>query len=182
MSNWRTINVGSHAVEVSEHGLIRINGRIRSTHITSRGYERVAIGGVTRGVHRLVAMAFVENPSALNEVNHLDGNKRNNCFNNLEWCDRSRNMKHAYSIGLHPGVKKIGADHHQFGKSGNLHKQSKPVIATFPDGTQKVYASQGETARDGFSPEKVNHCIRGRRKSHGGATWQPLPAAPEEGG
>ena len=51
-------------------------------------------------LHRLVAETFLENPNALKEINHKDGNKENNCVENLEWCTRSENLKHAYKIGL----------------------------------------------------------------------------------
>lgn len=51
-------------------------------------------------VHRLVAIHFVPNPLILKEVNHIDGNKLNNHDFNLEWSNRSDNMKHAFSLGL----------------------------------------------------------------------------------
>ena len=55
---------------------------------------------VTCQIHRLIATAFIPNPDNLPQVNHIDGNKLNNDILNLEWCDRSYNAKHAYSIGL----------------------------------------------------------------------------------
>ena len=52
-------------------------------------------------VHRLVMMAFnpVENMNEL-EVNHIDGNKKNNKLENLEWCTASENQIHAFKTGL----------------------------------------------------------------------------------
>lgn len=44
-------------------------------------------------VHRLVAMAFIPNDDPMGKplVNHLDFNRQNNCVDNLEWCDYSKN-------------------------------------------------------------------------------------------
>lgn len=51
-------------------------------------------------IHRLVAIAFV--PKVFNKpfINHIDGNKFNNHYSNLEWCTNQENMDHAVSIGL----------------------------------------------------------------------------------
>lgn len=51
-------------------------------------------------VHRLIAMAFLENPNNLRCVNHKDGNKQNNHVDNLEWCTNGHNVRHAYKNGL----------------------------------------------------------------------------------
>lgn len=72
--------------------------------INHKGYECVDLRkyGCRKGayVHRLVAEQFI--PRILNktQVNHIDGNKRNNEVSNLEWVDNSENQLHAYALGL----------------------------------------------------------------------------------
>lgn len=50
-------------------------------------------------IHRLVMLAFVgEPPKGQNDVNHKDGNKKNNNLDNLEYCSRSYNLRHRYEV------------------------------------------------------------------------------------
>lgn len=93
--------------EISNCGKVRRvwkkHTSLKKTRLSKFGYEIVHLSnnGVNkhRAVHRLVAIAFINNPDNKPEVNHIDGNKENNCVYNLEWVSRSENMKHAYSIG-----------------------------------------------------------------------------------
>lgn len=67
------------------------------------GYLRTQFGGKTRTVHRVIAETFLEKEKEKNFINHKDGNKTNNNIDNLEWCTRSENIRHAYNNGLiHP--------------------------------------------------------------------------------
>jgi hypothetical protein len=71
----------------------------------------------TYQLHRIVAFMFVENPENKSFVNHIDGNKTNNCADNLEWVTKSENTLHAHKIGL---IKKNSRKIHQFDKQGNF--------------------------------------------------------------
>lgn len=54
--------------------------------------------------HRLIALSFVPNPENKDTVNHIDGNKLNNCADNLEWLYNWENMDHALKTGLKHSV------------------------------------------------------------------------------
>ena len=72
----------------------------------SDGYPDVPLTkqGVSENicVHRLVAEAFLPNPSNLKCINHKDGDKKNNHVENLEWCTFQSNVLHAVSHGFNP--------------------------------------------------------------------------------
>lgn len=71
--------------------------------IGKNGYHRVILykkGKPNRFlVHRLVARTFMES-SKTKELNHIDGNKGNNHYSNLEWVLPKENIKHAIENGL----------------------------------------------------------------------------------
>ena len=110
---WRPIEGYEGLYEVSNTGRVRSldmyvkcgygsyrlrKGKVLSPVIKDNGYLQVGLyyNGKYKMflVHRLVAQAFIENFDNLPEVNHLDEDKSNNSVDNLEWCDRSYNLKY----------------------------------------------------------------------------------------
>ena len=84
----------------STESMIKLRGRVKSN-----GYRYVKLGSVDNvAIHRLVAHHFVRIPKDLSEenlvVNHLDGKKLNNRWNNLEWTTIKGNTQHASINGL----------------------------------------------------------------------------------
>lgn len=56
-------------------------------------------------IHRLVALTFIPNNQDKPEVNHIDGNKKNNTLANLEWVTTSENQRHAIANKLYETAK-----------------------------------------------------------------------------
>ena len=84
-------------------------GKLLKPKIDKDGYLKVSITikknkTKTVFVHRLVAENFVHNeyPDLNMIVNHLDGNKQNNFYKNLEWTTAKGNTRHAVYYNLFP--------------------------------------------------------------------------------
>ena len=97
---WKEI--GCTGYEVSNLGRIRRGDRILAGSYHSDGYTFMTIEGRQIPLHKFVATAFIPNPEGKPEINHKDGNKKNNCVDNLEWVTRSENQKHAVDNNLQP--------------------------------------------------------------------------------
>lgn len=106
------------------------------------GYRRVNIymgdGQIKHfKVSRLVAMLYVSNQENKDTVNHIDGNKLNDKYTNLEWVTMQENTQHAYSMGLAKNAK------------GFDDSQQKPVVMFDNSGNRLgVYGSIREAVRE----------------------------------
>ena len=108
-------------------------------------------------VHSLVAKAFLENPNNLPVINHIDGNKRNNCVDNLEYTTYAYNNIHALN--------------------NNLRKPRGVPIAQYDikDRLINTFVSVAEASRQtGISIGSISHCVNNRTFTAGGYKWKKL--------
>jgi HNH endonuclease/NUMOD4 motif len=158
LEQWRPIK-GFVIYDISDMGRIR-SWRIKKIlknkdrNIVD-AYEQIClyVNGIPRHclIHRLVAIAFIENPLGLPEVNHIDCNKHNNFVENLEWATKSRNIQHSYDIGVH------------------IPPHQRPVVIVE---TGEIFPSQSAVARHiGGQQSHVGACLRGELRQHKGHTF-----------
>jgi hypothetical protein len=108
---WKRYKNTSYLISDIGEVYSEIQHKILTPSDDTKGYLKVTlwIDGVqsTEKVHRLVAMVFLEESETKLEVNHIDGNKRNNSSTNLEWVSHQENITHAMLLGL----MSIGSSH-----------------------------------------------------------------------
>lgn len=125
---WKPIKGYEELYEISSFGRVKSlikqgNNKERFTKTSidiSTGYINVQLNKnskpLTKRVHRLVIEAFIPNPKNKPVANHIDGNKKNNRADNLEWMTHSENTLHSFKNGLQ---KKIFGDNNYITKIKN---------------------------------------------------------------
>lgn len=139
-----------------------------------RGYLQVHTTYGVAKVHRLIALAFIPNPSNFPCINHKDEDKENNRADNLEWCTVSYN--NAYGIGAENRKKNVKE---KFDKYRLLGSQSSsiPVVNLT---TGKSFRSIKSAARScgrisRYSCEAISRACRGLQKTAYGCKWGFVP-------
>ena len=99
--------------QVSDTGKIKTTAnnatkkeRILKPKINKQGYNRVGLYKNNKvkffSIHRLVITHFGVSIKDKLQINHIDADKNNNHISNLEWCNGSENILHAYKMNLIP--------------------------------------------------------------------------------
>lgn len=99
-------------------------------------------------VHRLVALAFIDNPDQFPCVNHKDEDKKNNCVDNLEWCSYQYN--NAYGTRNKKKIVQLTLDGEYVATFNSVNSAAEAV-------------NRGRTA--------ITECLKGRNKSCAGYRW-----------
>jgi hypothetical protein len=104
---------------ISEQGDIinLVSGKKLKPWIGRGGYLKICLSNSNKKrwvyIHRLVAENFIPNIFLKPEINHIDGNKLNNNYLNLELVTRSENNIHAFKNGLKIGKRGESNIHHK---------------------------------------------------------------------
>ena len=155
---WRVVE--SWPYEVSSLGRVRrTGGRRIAIRSARRGYQAVWLSAIPRqrqvSVHALVSHAFLGPRPEGMEVNHRDGDKRNNRLSNLEYVTPAENRDHARALHLYPR-----GERNAFARlTETLVREIRRRVAA---GT-----SRREVARDlGFSRSAIDRAASGETWGH----------------
>lgn len=133
--------------------------------MSPKGYCRVNVNNKKIHIHRLVALAFIPNPENKPFVNHIDSDKTNNHYTNLEWCTNSENMLH-FRRNVIQDIGKQKEQGHKYGGKQN----PKFVRQIHPNGMECIYPSVKSIYKTvGIQAKGV---LSGRYKTAGGYKWE----------
>lgn len=162
IESWECIK-GYDVYQISSLGRVKsfknpLNPKIISCRHKKDGYMDVGLyGGLCKKrfrIHRLVAEAFIPNPENKKEVNHKDGNRKNNSVDNLEWATTSENVKHSYQVLKRASPLKGRATRakpvNQISLSGILIKRHTSIV--------------GASRETGICLTCIKDCLRGKQK------------------
>jgi len=160
---------------INEDGDIKnTKGKLLKTSIND-GYSNITLIGInnenkkeshTLKIHRLVAYIYLKKPEKFNNnyvVNHIDENKFNNNFKNLEWCTSSENTQKYFQLHnikkpiIKKNIKLIGKIDI---KTNNIIKKYNTFIEASNDISSKNNAGS------------IACCCKGLRKTASGYKWK----------
>ena len=144
------------------YGTWHIKERILKPHLNGSGSAKYFTVRLHTGegrmiciyVHRVVAEAFIPNPYNFSQVNHIDGNKKNNSVSNLEWVTPLVNTTHAWQNGL----------------CENIVKAKQVPIVNLDTG--EIFVSIADAERSfGKSSGAISHVLCGKCNTAHGYRW-----------
>ncbi len=141
---------GTKGYKISNYGRLKNStGKITEGYNHESGYLWVSAPKQYL-LHRLVAKVFIPNPDNKQQVNHIDGNKKNAHVNNLEWVTNQENSQHAHDNSLQPNTKKV--------IQYDLEMKQLEIFNSQTDASKKL----------NIPKKSISECCSNKRKSVGG--------------
>lgn len=170
MEKWKEVPGTNGRLFVSDLGRVKSflrdkeDGLILKCTEDKKGYLRLRVTldreKFSYKVHRLVAEAFVSNPDGKPQVNHKDGNKKNNVAENLEWVTNAENAQHAMGHGLWRGVLDASRKVNETRKT--------PVIAENATTGEILCFDSVSNAERHFKSRHISDVLNGKRAKAAG--------------
>lgn len=168
----------------NRYGIVErtITEKILKYTVNHKGYYLVKISNQVNksfAVHRLVAEAFIDNVENKPQVNHINGDKKDNRACNLEWCTNGENQKHAINTGLINIDKRI-----ERLNEARRRLKRKPIEAIEKIKKRclqydkqmnliKEWESISEASRKlKIGNSNITECCKGKRKTAGNYIWK----------
>ena len=182
---WKDIKGWEGKYQISNYGRIKIfNYRNRGKDViregfdNGKGYLRIRFSNKykneTHRINRLEAITFgLSIPEHLKdipieqlEVDHIDGNKKNNRLDNLRWTTHKENCNNPITL------QKISKSH--IGLLINRKDSSKPIFQINPKTNEIIaeFPSSAEIKRMfGYNDNHIRECCNGKIKTSHGYKW-----------
>lgn len=162
MEIWKDVSGYEGKYLISNNGKVRRvdSGKLKKPTPDKDGYLRVDLykDGVRKkfGIHQLVANEFVEKSYENLVVNHIDENKTNNIYSNLEWVSVKDNTNHGTAI-----IRRAMT-------------QGKKVRQLLANGEfVNEFYSTGEAERQtGIDHSYISMCANGKVRTAKGYIWE----------
>lgn len=182
MEEWKDIVGYEGLYQVSTLGRVKslarkdprghqLKGKYLKPNKDTQGYYRVSLSkdGIVcrKGIHRLVAETFIDNPCDYPQVNHKDEQPTNNQVDNLEWCTAEYNTNYGTRNQRVSEAKK-GQPRSENAIELFRHKVMKKVQCVE---TGQIFESV-KSAEEFMQTKTIHHALKGRQKTSGGYHWR----------
>lgn len=171
MEIWKNIIGYETLYKISENGIVvslKTNKiKAQTSNNAGNGYYYVCLykNNVQRKhyIHRLLAINFITNPESKPQVNHKDGNTKNNKIDNLEWVTFLENILHSINTLNNKDPYKIA----------NVRRKKKVNQLTISGESVSVYESANEASRKtGIACPYIINCCNNKQSHAKGYRWQ----------